>query len=307
MTDVTDGDAHGGPATPGVLDVDGFLTLAAHRTQVCAVLGRPVDHSRSPELHQAGYRALGLVDATYERVEAGEAQEIRRLLTDAPASVRGFSVTMPGKAAAHDLADEITDRAALIGSANALVPLDGPDGRRWLADNTDVDGLVACLDHVAPGEALRGRTAVIVGNGGTARPAVAAVAAAGARAVTVAARSERALNLQTLVESYGMDFDWVRLDDPAVDAHCAGAAVVVSTVPEAGAAPHADAFVRAGAVVDVIYDPYPTTLQATALRRGVPVADGLRMLAGQAEEQFRLFTGHRAPEGEMLRAVLAGR
>ncbi|MFE1513547.1 shikimate dehydrogenase, partial [Corynebacterium bovis] len=156
MTDVTDGDAHGGPATPGVLDVDGFLTLAAHRTQVCAVLGRPVDHSRSPELHQAGYRALGLVDATYERVEAGEAQEIRRLLTDAPASVRGFSVTMPGKAAAHDLADEITDRAALIGSANALVPLDGPDGRRWLADNTDVDGLVACLDHVAPGEALRG-------------------------------------------------------------------------------------------------------------------------------------------------------
>ena len=234
----------------GVFDVDGFLALAADTEgPVCAVLGRPVEHSLSPVIHQGSAGALGVDPFTYVRVEAGEPREVRRLLAKAPDSVAGFSVTMPGKSAAHDLADEITDRAQRIGSANTLVPL---GQGRWQADNTDVDGVSTCLAHVAPG-GLSGGHGVVVGNGGTARPAVAAMAAAGIGSVTVLARSERALNLQSLVESYGMTFDWARLDDPTVTIVCAAADVLVSTVPAQGVDREsglADAFARAAAVVE---------------------------------------------------------
>ncbi|HIW91779.1 MAG TPA: shikimate dehydrogenase [Candidatus Corynebacterium avicola] len=298
-----------GSTAAEVYDVDGFLELAAAAEgPVCAVLGRPVEHSLSPVIHRGSAAELGVDPFTYVRVEAGEPREVRRLLATSPESVAGFSVTMPGKSAAHDLADEITDRAQRIGSANTLVPL---GQGRWLADNTDVDGVASCLAHVAaetPGgvDSLAGGHGVVVGNGGTARPSVAALAAAGVASVTVLARSERALNLQSLVESYGMAFDWVRLDDPTVATVCSGADVLVTTVPAAGVDREsglADAFARAAAVVDVIYDPYPTDVLSAAREAGRPVADGLLMLAGQGAEQFEAFTGVRPAVDDMYQLL----
>ncbi|MGJ4073929.1 shikimate dehydrogenase [Corynebacterium macclintockiae] len=280
-----------------VLTVDEFLEKSVPR---CAVLGSPIEHSLSPELHTAGYRALGL-DMDYFRVEAGESRDIRRLLRESDADVRGFSVTMPGKQAALELADLATNRAQEIGSANTLVPQG--DGQ-WLADNTDVDGVASCLSYLRGDDPLQGTNAVIVGNGGTARPAVAALAAAGVSQVTVLARSERALNLQAVVETLGMKFSWSRFEDADIAQTCADAAVVVSTIPAHAAEELAPALCSAAGIVDVIYDPYPTPLLSAARALGVPHADGLRMLAGQAEEQFRLFTGHSAPEGIMLDTVL---
>ncbi len=104
------------------------------------VLGSPIAHSRSPQLHLAAYRALGLHDWTYERIECGAAE--------LPVVVGGFgpewvgvSVTMPGKFAALRFADERTARADLVGSANTLVRT--PHG--WRADNTDIDGVAGAL------------------------------------------------------------------------------------------------------------------------------------------------------------------
>lgn len=341
----------------GFLTVDEFLGLANPR---CAVLGRPIAHSLSPQLHTAGYRAVGLDDMSYYRVEAGEAKEIRRVMKAAQnvPGIRGFSVTMPGKQAALELADMATERALRIGSANTLVPrlIDGAPVQpamqapgqppnlagdqvldqgamgfadqpfdqtpaqalvsattssaeprvQWLADNTDVDGVSRCLEHVTATGApdLAGTSAVVIGNGGTARPAVAALAAAGVRSITVLARSERALNLQSLVEGLGMEFTWARFDDVALEATVLGSSVVISTVPAEAAEPLVPALLTAHAIVDVIYDPYPTPLLSAARDAGLPHADGLRMLAGQAEEQFRLFTGHTSPAGLMLETVL---
>lgn len=282
-----------------VLSVDEFLETPGLR---CAVLGSPIEHSLSPQLHSAGYRALGL-EMDYYRVEAGESRDIRRLLSESGDQVRGFSVTMPGKQAALELADLATNRAQEIGSANTLVPQG--DGK-WLADNTDVDGVTRCLAHLYGGDtsALQGAKAVIVGNGGTARPAVAALAAAGVTEVTVLARSERALNLQAVVETLGMAFSWARFEEADIAGTCADAAAVISTIPAHAAEELAEGLCAATGIVDVIYDPYPTPLLSTAQARSIPHADGLRMLAGQAEEQFRLFTGHPAPEGLMLDTVL---
>ncbi|WP_273351969.1 shikimate dehydrogenase [Corynebacterium resistens] len=310
------------PTSNGFLTIDEFLALANPR---CAVLGRPIAHSLSPQLHTAGYRATQQDDMSYYRVEAGEARELRQLLTAAGdvAGIRGFSVTMPGKQVALELADVATERALSIGTANTLVPhveehsapgessgMAAPANEtrrvKWLADNTDVDGVTRCLEYVVAQGApdLSGTSAVVIGNGGTARPAVAALAQAGVRRVIVLARSERALNLQALVEGFGMEFEWSRFDDPCLAATVRGASVAISTVPAAAVEPLIPALLGASAIVDVIYDPYPTPLLSAAREMGLPHADGLRMLAGQAEEQFRLFTGHVSPEGLMLETVL---
>ncbi|MGV0869968.1 shikimate dehydrogenase [Corynebacterium kalidii] len=308
-----------GNDAPEVYSVEEFLSLAAELqdaaaagetpAQLCAVLGRPVRHSLSPVIHLGSAAMLGNESLVYVRVEAGEPSEVRRLLQQSPACVRGFSVTMPGKSAAHDLADHVTDRAALIGSANTLVPVRDDAGEptgSWVADNTDVDGLSACLRAVLDEDPGSGR-GVVVGNGGTARPAVAALAAAGFSSVTVLARSERALNLQNLVESYGMEFDWLRLDDARLGEVCAAAEVVVSTIPAAGAGAVAEQLAMAAAVVDVIYDPYPTPLMLAARGAGRPVSDGLLMLAGQGVEQFRQFTGETPSTEGMYRLLRAHR
>lgn len=281
-----------------VLTAEEFAHLSGPR---CAVLGQPIEHSLSPVLHTAGYEALGL-DFTYARIEAGQARDVRHLLEAADSNVRGFSVTMPIKSDALELADLATTRAHEIGAANTLVPTE--DGK-WLADNTDVDGVTACLESVRKqGVELDGTQAVVVGNGGTARPAVAALAAAGCTHVTVLARSERALNLQALVESFGMKFSWHRFDESGLAASTRSASVVISTVPAHAAENLCEDLCHARAIIDVIYDPYPTPLLTAARDAGIPHADGLRMLAGQAEEQFRLFTDHDVPSGLMLATVL---
>lgn len=295
--------------------VDEFLGLARSldpaQVRLCAVLGRPVAHSLSPVIHHRAAR--GNPHFRYVRVEAGDTAELRELTSAAPACVGGYSVTMPGKPVALQIADTATARARAVGSANTLTPVRDGRGRptgRWSAENTDVDGVTTCLNSVL-GDAVPER-AVVVGNGGTARPAVAALVARGVRHICVAARSERALGLRSLVEGgtgdegesrTGATFSWVRLDSPELPGVCEDAGVLVSTVPEAAAGEHAGDLALAGAVVDVIYDPYPTRLMSAAGSLGRPVADGLLMLAGQGAEQFRLFTGSTASVSTMYSAL----
>src|SRR5262245_35723709 len=120
-----------------------------------AVLGSPIVHSRSPQLHLAAYRALGLEGWTYERIEC-TADQLPTVVGGFGPEWVGVSVTMPGKFAALEFADVRTGRAQLVGSANTLVRT--PHG--WRADNTDVDGVMGAL-----GEAS-GHT-IVVGSGGT--------------------------------------------------------------------------------------------------------------------------------------------
>ena len=99
------------------------------------MLGSPIAHSRSPQLHLAAYRALGLDGWSYERIEC-TAEQLPTLVGGFGPEWVGVSVTMPGKFAALRFADERTPRAELVGSANTLVRSEAG----WRADNTDIDG-----------------------------------------------------------------------------------------------------------------------------------------------------------------------
>lgn len=264
-----------------------------------AVLGSPVAHSRSPQLHLAAYRALGLTDWTYDRIEC-TAEELPSVVGGFGTEWVGVSVTMPGKFAALRFADERTERAELVGSANTLVRTE----HGWRADNTDVDGVAGALGHVG-----RIDRAIVLGSGGTAPAAVVALAGLGATTITVVARSrDRAARLLELGPALGVQVAFCGLSDPELPTVVGGADVLVSTIPADAAAAYAARFAGVPVLLDAIYDPWPTPLAAAvaadkADRPGGEVIGGLQMLLHQAFSQVEQFTGRPAPRQQMAAAL----
>lgn len=260
------------------------------------MLGSPIAHSRSPQLHLAAYRALGLDGWTYDRIEC-TGDQLPGLVSGFGPEWVGVSVTMPGKFAALEFADEATDRARLLGSANTLVR----SASGWLADNTDVDGVVGALADAPPAE-----RAVVIGSGGTAPAAVAGLAARGARVITVVARSaEKAAGVLEVARRSGVDAEFCDLQGAGLADVAAAAQVLVNTIPADAAAPFAVVLAVAPVLLDAIYEPWPTPLAAAVAARGGHVVSGLQMLLNQAFTQVELFTGLPAPK-EAMRAVLPG-
>ncbi|AWK72841.1 shikimate dehydrogenase [Rhodococcus oxybenzonivorans] len=263
-----------------------------------AVLGSPIAHSRSPQLHLAAYRALGLTDWTYERIEC-DGERLPGLVSGLGPEWVGLSVTMPGKIAALDFATERTERAVTIGSANTLVRIEGG----WRADCTDVDGVRGALTAGGIGT-IAGADAVVVGAGGTARPALVALADMGVKSVTVVARNEgRAAGALACAEAIGLEVRLLGFDSRELAARCAGAAALVSTVPSAAIIDCADVLGQAPFVLDAIYDPWPTPLAAAVEAAGGTVVGGLSMLLHQAFGQVEQFTGRPAPREAMAAAL----
>jgi len=262
-----------------------------------AVLGSPVSHSLSPVLHAAGYAALGLNDWVYDAHEV-EALELEEFVAGLGPEWRGLSLTMPLKEAGLALAAEATDLALAAGAANTLVRQ--TDGL-WLADNTDVTGIV---DAVRPHLIAPVGAGLVLGSGATARSALLALARLGATRFTVAARNAaKAEALAAWAARPEVGIGLVALA-PLERWGTLPADVVVSAVAPAGGAAVASGLAarRAGILLDVVYAGWPTPLAIAALEAGLVVVPGLDMLVHQAAAQFALFTGHTAPVAEMLRA-----
>ena len=270
-----------------------------------AVLGSPIEHSLSPVLHSAGYEAAGLEGWSYERIEC-TAEQLPEIVGSAAETYRGFSVTMPGKFAALDFADEVTERARAIGSANTLVRVDNADAvgsttsSIWRADNTDCEGIAGALDELVGKERQLGHV-LVIGGGGTARPALWALANRGVEKITVLNRSDRSAEIMPLLESFKVEADFIDfnrdLEELAMEVDA-----IISTVPadaletrvvELGHAP----------LLDVIYNPWPTPLATRCASNGHLTVGGLVMLACQSYSQFEQFTNTPAPREEMREAL----
>lgn len=283
----------------------------------CAVVGSPIAHSRSPLLHRAAYAALGLTGWTYDRVEL-RGPELLGWLSDLDESWRGVSVTMPVKQAALACADTASELASMLGAANTLLRTE----RGWHADNTDVAGLLGALDEVSkPGGGAT--SATVLGAGGTASAAVAALAALGHKHLGVVVRDPtRADALLALVDRLGMTglvHPWPGTQHPgsallrrsSESSPCPtsplAADLVISTVP--GAATTAllgHQWRAAQTVLDVSYDPWPTALVSAAGAQGSRVIGGAAVLLWQAVRQVELVTGLPAPVEAMRAALLPG-
>jgi shikimate-5-dehydrogenase len=262
-------------------------------TRRAAVCGKPITHSLSPVLHNAGYLAAGLDGWAYTSVECAEA-ELADLVTALGPEWAGLSLTMPLKEAALVVADEVGPLAAAIGAANTLVRT----AEGWRAENTDAPGMVDALRESGV-ESVD--TVAILGAGGTARAAVAAAQTLRAREIRVYAnRAAAALELAVSVGGLGATIaygPWEEIET------CAEADLVISTVPR-GVVDDLRPAWRAGTVLfDVVYDPWPTPVAAAAERAGCAIVSGLDLLLHQAGRQFTLFTGVRAPLSAMRSAL----
>ncbi len=254
------------------------------------VLGWPVAHSRSPQMHNAALREAGLDGWRYQRLPVPPELLLETVRALPGAGFRGANVTVPHKEAALSLADGASERAEAIGAANTL--LFEQDGR-ILADNTDAPALIEVLPLDAAG-----KTAQVLGAGGSARAVVWALLAAGAGRVSIWNRTPaRARQL-----SHEIGGTSVSNPVPAeVLVNCT--TIGLKTGDHLKQLPlSTDQLSGYVCVVDLVYATTETALAQSARKAGATVVDGLDVLVAQGALSFELFTGRPGPR-ELMRAA----
>lgn len=257
-------------------------------TMQAGVVGQPVSHSLSPCIHSAWITAAG-IDARYVGyAPQGVAQFHDLIDTGRNGGLRGLNVTAPFKGLALSVADDVGLTAAACGSANLLIFDDG----KVTADSTDGIGLMAALTEQAPGLVLMGQPVVVLGAGGAAGAAVAALTAAGAR---VGVLNRTAARAEALVATVG---------GVVVGPEALGTAALIvnalSVPPDLDpAVPGCDAV-----LMDMTYRPVMTPFLTAGRHRGLTVVDGLAMLVGQARPSFRALFGIDAPDVDVRQIAL---
>jgi shikimate dehydrogenase len=282
------------------MNVDVTSTAVDQPVRRAAVLGSPIEHSLSPVLHGAAYQALDLHGWHYDKIECDESG-LPRLVESMGPEWAGLSLTMPLKRVALTVADEVSPLAEAVGAANTLVfsPAGPAGGRR--AENTDVTGVVSALRDAG---LARVEQAVILGAGGTAQGALAAVRELGHHSPTVLVRNlARTGELRETAERLGMR---PTISDGLFTEPLPAADLVISTLPGGAADPLSVTRWNADTMVlDVVYAPWPTSFAGSALAAGCPVVSGLTVLLYQAVAQVELMTGHPGPVGAMRTALVA--
>jgi shikimate dehydrogenase len=267
--------------------------------KAACVIGWPVEHSRSPLIHDYWIRQFGLL-AEYRReaVPPGRFTDFVAHLADH--GYVGANVTVPHKQAALELSKPDA-LAAAVGATNTL----------WLEDgvlrstNTDVEGFVASLDAGVPGWAKDVESAVVLGAGGAARAIVFGLIGRGVRHIHVVNRSpDRAAALQQRFGGRVVPSRWEHRNDVLA---AAGLLVNTTSLGMAGQ-PRLEldlAPLPAAAVVaDIVYAPLVTPLLAAGRARGLRTVDGLGMLLQQAAGAFTRFFGVRPQVTQGLRTLV---
>ena len=273
-----------------LLDEFGVRGLAGS-TPVYGVVGRPVSHSASPAIHNAGFRATG-VDAVYVPF-AAETFDDFLAVADA-LGVEGCSVTAPFKGDAAAAAAERDEATARLGAANTLRRTAGGG---WAARNTDAEGFLRPLGP-GPLDAVR---ATVLGAGGAARAVAWALAGRGARVTVRARREDAARAVAALVGAHAGP-----LPPPPGSWDLLVNATPVGTAPGVEASPMAGCRLDGRVVYDLVYHPPETALLRAARASGCRAIGGFDMLVGQAAAQFAWWTGRAAPV-EVMRAGAAHR
>lgn len=270
------------------------------RTRVAGVVGQPVSHSLSPLIHNAWLEGAG-IDGVYVAF-APDPSRFRTFVDGLRGGAfRGLNVTIPFKEEALAAADEISPRAAKAAAANLLVF--EPDGR-VVADNTDGLGMMGALKAQAPGFDATSGPVVVLGAGGAARGAVAALTMAGCPQVRIVNRTlSRA---EAIAADVGGPVAASGLEHAA---RAFGGAVALINATSAGLSGQGSldvplsALPRQAVVMDMVYKPLETPFLAQARALGRPTVDGLEMLIQQAIPSFQHFFGQAPPASVDARAL----
>jgi shikimate dehydrogenase len=272
-----------------------------------AVVGWPVDHSRSPIIHRTWLEQYGIAGA-YDRIAVEPGQMPAFVASLAERGLKGCNVTIPHKLAAFEAADEPEESARAVGAANLV----WRDGTKVRAANTDGEGFMAHLADTAPHWKAGRCQALILGAGGAARSIVYGFMVAGIEQITLVNRTEAtAIELARVLAELAARYRTRITVKPWFDRNAAlgASSVVVNTTSLGmkGAGSLGLDFSRANTsavVADIVYVPLETGLLADARAAGLTVVDGLGMLLHQAVPAFECFWGRRPTVTPELRARL---
>jgi shikimate dehydrogenase len=274
--------------------------MTDHKVPIAGVIGNPIAHSRSPHLHGHWLRVHG-IEGYYVPLHV-QGQDLPEVFRSLPKiGFKGVNVTLPYKERALELADRVSDRAALIGAANTITFQ--PDGAIH-ADNTDGYGFIENLKSGAPGWSPRTGPTVVLGAGGAARAVLSALLEAGAPEIRLANRTR--VKAETLRNDFGPRMsviDWHRVPDELEDADTLVNTTSLGMTGQPELVLSLDKLPRTAVVTDIVYRPLITPLLGSAMARGNTIVDGLGMLLHQAAPGFERWFGQRPEITPELRAA----
>ena len=268
---------------------------------LAGVIGSPIAHSRSPNLHGYWLRKLGL-RGHYIPMEVAR-EDLETVLRTLPRmGFVGVNVTIPHKERVLEIADLCTDRATLIGSANTIIFR--KDGKIH-ADNTDGYGFLENLRQNAPQWDAKAGPAMVLGAGGASRAVVATLLDAGAPEVILTNRTR--VRAEKLAEDFGKRVrvvDWIQAPNVIEEARTLVNATSLGMVGKPELRVPLDGLRPDTLVNDLVYTPLQTKLLLTAQAAGCTTVDGLGMLLHQAVPGFERWFGLRPEVDEATRAAV---
>ena len=276
-------------------------TSITGKTGVVTLIGNPVAHSLSPLIHNEAFRLAGL-DYVYVTMPVLPDNLKQAVAGLAALGVAGSNVTVPFKQRVHDIIDETTDAAKLIGAVNTLIFTYSDEGCRIQGDNTDITGFLKSLELYKPN--LENTTAVVLGSGGAARAVSYAILQDfEPESLTLVVRDDVLENVagdtNLSVVSFDQAGDYIRNSRLIVNATPVGMDPHESDTPWEDQAD----FHSGQLVYDLIYAPTETRMLREAAAQGAEVKNGIDMLVGQAAASFRQWTGVDMPVDEVSKHV----
>ncbi|WP_432817284.1 shikimate dehydrogenase [Sulfitobacter sp. JB4-11] len=275
--------------------------MTASKIPLAGVIGSPIAHSKSPQLHGHWLKTYG-IKGHYIPMDIGahDLQDAIRMLPRM--GFVGVNITIPHKEAVLSIADLITDRAILIGAANTLIFR--KDGKIH-ADNTDGYGFMENLKTGAPDWNPRSGPAAVLGAGGAARAVIASLLDAGVPQILLSNRTRvRAEKLKADFGSRLQVFDWVQAGNMFDHAALVVNTTSLGMIGKNEMRVPLDGLQKGAVVTDLVYAPLRTQLLETAEEMGCITVDGLGMLLHQAVPAFERWFGTRPAVDSATRAAV---
>ncbi|MCA0870438.1 shikimate dehydrogenase [Seohaeicola saemankumensis] len=274
--------------------------MTLEKIPLAGVIGSPIAHSRSPRLHRHWLNTYGIPGYYIPMDVAGE--NLEQVIRTLPKmGFVGINVTIPHKEKVLAIADQITDRATLMGAANTLIFRN--DGKIH-ADNTDGYGFMENLRLGAPNWDPKSGPAVILGAGGAARAVIAALSDAGVPEIILTNRTR--VRADKLKEDFGQRVrvvDWVQAGNVIEEARLVVNTTSLGMVGKPEMRVPLDGLRSDAVVTDLVYTPLKTRLLQVAEEAGCTTVDGLGMLLHQAVPGFERWFGVRPEVDKATRAA----
>ena len=271
-------------------------------TSTYAVIGDPIDHSLSPNIHNAAFRSLNL-DCTYIAYRIPKGELIAGVEALKTIKIAGFNVTIPHKIEMIKYLDVLDENCTLIGAVNTV----SNDNGILKGYNTDMHGFLEPIKK--RNLEIKGSRVLLVGAGGAARAIVAGLVKEKADKITIANRTQKNANeLAEFTKKIGGKVDVISLQeiDKLISEHkfiinssSVGLRNEHSLIPTSN-------IDRNSIVYDVIYSPINTDLVKKSKENGATIIYGYEMLLAQAAKAFEIWHKTEAPYDVMKKALLGG-